>query len=294
MAKSREIIKRRKSVANIRKITKTMEMIATAKFKKVHDCAIGAKPYTQTIGKLVSTLAGDRNQIAHPLLEENPDTSRVLLLVLTSNRGLCGGYNGNILRLATEQLDQLQREEHETELRVSGKKGISYFKFSGIETDAAYTNFDDKTAYADVEPLANEFIKLYTDRQIGSIRIVYTKFISAARHQPEVLTLLPLGDLHPTSPYEEEIPFSQPDYLFSPSAEEILDQLIPTTVRAILFQCFLDAIVSEQIARMRAMKGATDNAQKMIEALTRQYNRARQTQITGELLDIVGGAEALK
>ena len=294
MAKSREIIKRRKSVANIRKITKTMEMIATAKFKKVHDRAVGAKPYTQTLGRLVATLADDRNQMTHPLLQENQQTGRVLLLILTSNRGLCGGYNGNIFRLATEQLEKLQRESLEVELRVSGKKGVSYFKFRGIKTDAAYTHFADKTAYADIEPLANEFIKLYTDRRFGSIRIIYTKFASAARHYPEVLTLLPLGELHPASPYEEKIPFSQPDYLFSPSAQEILDQLIPTTVRATLFQCFLDAIVSEQIARMRAMKGATDNAQKMIEALTRQYNRARQTQITGELLDIVGGAEALK
>jgi F-type H+-transporting ATPase subunit gamma len=295
MATTREIVKRRRSVANIRKITKTMEMIATAKFRRALNRAVGSKPYTEKIAELVSTLASGSGEAVHPLLEENAESNRVVLLVLTSNRGLCGGYNGNIIRMANHQIKLLIDSESEVELRVSGKKGISALRFAGHEIRHAYTDFDDKITFAQVEELASELIDLYCKKEIDGVRIVYTRFISSARHYAEVLNLLPLGALADEEKDEEEKPqISMEDYLFSPAAEEILSELIPVTVKTELFQCFMDAVVSEQVARMSAMKAATDNAQQMIQALTRQYNRVRQSQITGELLDIIGGAEAIK
>jgi F-type H+-transporting ATPase subunit gamma len=293
MATTREIVKRRKSVTNIRKITKTMEMIATAKFRKTHDRSVGARPYTEKIAELVATLAAGAGQADHPLLGENQDSNRTVLLVLTSNRGLCGGYNSNIIRLAAQQVRLLTDSEQEIDLRVSGKKGLAALKFMGHSANVGYTDFDDKVTYNSVEVLADEFIDLYCKKEIDAVRVVYTRFASSAKHYAEVLNLLPLSDLVQDQP-EETPSVSMEDYIFMPSAGEILSELVPATVRTRLFQCFMDSVVSEQVARMSAMKAATDNAEQMIQALTRQYNRARQSQITSELLDILGGAEALK
>jgi len=296
MATTREIVKRRKSVTNIHKITKTMEMIATARFKKAFDRAVGAKPYTQKISELAGALASGDEKVEHPLLRVNEGSQRTVVLVLTSNRGLCGGYNSNINRLALQHIEELKGNGQEIDLRVSGKKGQQALRYKGYRANVNYTQFDDKTTYAMVEELANEFIDWYSRREIDAVRVVYTRFISSARHTAEVLHLLPLsrleGEPQPGKKGAEEtgIEFFE----FYPSAREILQELIPTTVRTRLFQCFTDAIVSEQVARMSAMKAATDNAEQMIGALTRQYNRARQSQITGELLDILGGAEAIK
>ena len=296
MATTREIVKRRKSVTNIHKITKTMEMIATARFKKAYDRAVGAKPYTQKISELVGALAGGDETVEHPLLRVNEGAQRTVLLVLTSNRGLCGGYNSNINRLALGHIEELQGSGREIDLRVSGKKGQQALKFKKHPANVSYSQFDDKTTYAMVEELANEFIDLYTKREIDAVQVVYTRFISTARHTAEVLNLLPLSGLESEEEPEEKggLESGIEFFEFYPSAQEILQELIPTTVRTRLFQCFTDAIVSEQVARMSAMKAATDNAEQMIGALTRQYNRARQSQITGELLDILGGAEAIK
>ena len=293
MSTSREIIKRRKSVGNIHKITRTMEMIATARFKKAHNRAVGAKPYTEKITQLVATLSTAAEGIEHPLLRKNEEAHRTIVLVLTSNRGLCGGYNGNIIRLAARQIELLRNAQREIDLRVSGKKGMGALRFMGHTISRSYTEFDEKTTYEAVEAIADEYIDLYRHGEIDAVRVVYTKFVSSARHYAEVTGLLPLVGLieepeggKPAVPVEE--------YIYSPTAEEIMNELIPTMVRTELFQCFIDAIVSEQVARMNAMHAATDNAEQMIRALTRHYNRARQSNITSELLDILGGAEALR
>jgi len=292
MANTREIIKRRKSVANIGKITGTMEMIATSRFKKAHIRSVGSKPYTNAITRLVAALSASNGKIVHPLLEKNDVSNKTLILVLTGNRGLCGAYNSNVLHEAKRQIAEIQKEGGEIELRASGKKAIQYFRFIGQEASAGYTDFDIKTTFADVEVLADEFMDLYRKKEIDAVQVVYTRFISTARFYPEVLDLLPLAAL--TDPLDQR-PYGTfvEDYIFSPEPEEILQELIPTTVRTRLYQCFTDAIVSEQVVRMRSMKAAADNAEQMISNLTRQYNRARQSQITGELLDIMGGVNAL-
>jgi F-type H+-transporting ATPase subunit gamma len=272
-----------------------MEMISTSRFKKAYNRSVGTLPYTETLAKLVGGLAAnDRNVSNHPLLKQNDNSKKVIMLVLTSSRGLCGGYNGNVLRVASRQIENLKSHGMDIDLRVSGRKGIHYFKFMNQPVSTVYMEFDDKTDYAAVEPLARDYIESYTRGELAGVQVVYTRFHSASRFEAEMSNLLPLVSLEYKQGALSEYNAGRDEYIFSPSAEEILQQLIPLTVCTQLFKCFTDSIVCEQIARMRSMKAASDNAEKMISELTRQYNRARQGQITNELLDIMGGVEAMK
>jgi len=294
MANARQIVKRRKAVGNIHKITKTMQLIATARFQQAYQRATATKPYTQKITHLVEQLSdAAEGEVDHKLLRENPDAVKDVVLVLSSNRGLCGGYNAGILRTAMSHLKA--HTQRETELHVVGKKGISYFKFFGRPIENEITEIDDRPRYEQVEPIATSFIKQYEKGLIGGVSVVYMRFISTGRQVPEVMRLLPLTRDEQDTEQQSQQPTSQADaqYEFSPPPEELLKVLLPQTVKVRLFQCFTDMAVSEQVARMVAMKAATDAAADMIKLLSRQYNRARQSQITMELLDIVGGAEAL-
>jgi F-type H+-transporting ATPase subunit gamma len=295
MAKARQIVKRRKSVINIRKITNTMQLIATARFQSAFNRATRTKPYTQRITQLVEELSSAaEGQIDHPLLHENPEARKDLLLVLTSNRGLCGGYNANILRRAIAHLEE--HKDRPQEIDVVGKKGVGYFRFLKREVHRAVTNIDDQPRFDQVEPIAGEYMARYTAGEYGSIYVLYMRFISSSRQVPEVIRLLPLSARHERKPAEGAEPARQIEalYDFSPAPAELLKALLPQTVKTRLFQCFNDAAVSEQLARMVAMKAATDAAGDTIRLLSRQFNRARQSQITLELLDIVGGANALQ
>ncbi len=293
MANTRDIVKRKKSVTNICKITRTMEMIATSRFKKAFNRTVGLRPYSDTIARLVRLLTKKNIEIDLPLLRPDPNCKKVIVLALTSNRGLCGGYNGNVLRLAGNHIDKLTGDGHQTELRVSGRKGVGYFKYAGRPVSAEYSHFDDKMTYSEVEALANEFIELFSASEIAAVDVIYTRFESTSQFYPDVARLLPVGVMEDVNENVESDQLPQ-DYIYSPSPKEILQELIPTEVRTRLYQFFCDAVVSEQVSRMRSMKAASDNADKMISELTRQYNRARQSQITSELLDILGGAEAIK
>ncbi|WP_146504849.1 ATP synthase F1 subunit gamma [Rubinisphaera italica] len=292
MAKARAIIKRLKAVKNIRKITRTMELIATARFKKAMDRAAEAKAYTQKIAEIVGDLASAELSFTHPLLEQREQEERVLLLVLTSNRGLCGGYNSGVLRIADQRLKALSKGRINQILEVSGKRGLSYFNFEGQQIDATYTNFEDKPTFDEVEDLANRFAELYTSGAVDRIEVVYSEFHSISRQVAIRETLLPIQNL--STPEAESDQKHSVDYEFLPSAEAILEEIVPAAFKAKLFKCFLDAAVSEQIARMVAMKGATENADEMIRSLSTRYNRARQSQITSELSEIIGGAAALE
>lgn len=299
MAKARAIIKRRKAVQNIRKITRTMQLIATARFQRAFNRAMGTKPFTRKMTELVRQLASTQGELEHPLLKVHEATGRSVLLVIASNRGLCGGYNGNILRTAMHYIRNVEAKSGDNaptiDLHVSGKKGISYFRFLKRPTVATYTHFEDKPQFAQVEVLADQFIRQYTNGEIDSVQVAYMQFESTAVQKPTLLQLLPLESPADTAAHRApDSPAAGVEYDFSPPAAEILAELLPFSVKTQLFQCFTDAAVSEQTARMVAMKAATDAAGDMLKQLTQAYNRARQTQITLELLDIVGGAEALK
>jgi F-type H+-transporting ATPase subunit gamma len=307
MAKARAIIKRRKAVENIRKITRTMELIATNRFRKALNRATEAEAYTRKIAELVADLGETSGDIKHPLLTRHDPIKRALMLVITSNRGLAGGYNGNVLRATILRYHENQTDGIETSFEVAGKRGIGFFRFRKLVPDATYTQFEDRPQFHEVEVLAEKYIKLYVQGTIDRLDVAYTQFISSSRQVATVQTLLPIttaeiGKATPSvkqaSPTTKEAPAtnkSQPvPYEFLPDAASILEEIVPVSFKVRLFKCFLDAAVSEQIARMVAMGGATKNADDLVKLLTRQYNRARQNQITRELADIVGAAGALE
>jgi F-type H+-transporting ATPase subunit gamma len=323
MAKARAIIKRRKAVRNIRKITKTMQMIATAKFQKALKRAVGTKPYSlkarELVGDLAASLGGN---IDHPLLRRSAEgANRSAVLVITSKRGLAGAYNGQVLRTAAHFIRDQEAAGKQIELHVSGKKGVTYFNFQRRPITRRYEEFADQPRYEDVERLAGDFMHDFMEGKLDSVHVIYMNFISTSTQVADVLTLLPLTGVAQAADHSA-LQAAQADaqqkagaldaqrsgaqvkasasekihtvYEFSPGPRELLDELLPLTVKTALFQCFLDAATSENVARMVAMKSATDNADKMVKSLTMQYNRARQGQITTELSEIMGGVEAMK
>jgi F-type H+-transporting ATPase subunit gamma len=292
MASARELVKRRKSVRNIRKITRTMELIATARFKKAMDRATEAAAYTRKINEIVADLAQADLKFSHPLLQQPAQEQNVALLVLTSNRGLCGGYNGGILRLALARIRQYQAEGKNLSVEVSGKRGLSTMKFEGVEVDRRYTQFEDKPAFDEVDEIADRYVRDFIAGRLDRVDVAYQRFEGSSRQRPVVETLLPIGDL--AAEAGSVAGAGSIDYEFLPSPQEILDEIVPAAFKARVFKCFLDAAVGEQIARMVAMKSATENADEMIRDISQEYNRARQTQITSELAEIIGGAAALE
>lgn len=290
MANRRVLVKRRKAVRNTRKITRTMQLIATARFQAAFNRAVATKPFTQKLAELVADLARAAGGIDHPLLETHDEVTRSALVVITSDRGLAGGYNSNVLRTALTHIDELKERGIETDVQMIGKKGGNYFRFLRRPIAEQVATLGDKPRFEQIAPIANALMDRFMRGEIASAHVAYMRFFSAGVQRPVVVQLLPLS-AEPAEGGEE--PARQVEYEFSPDPRQLLDELLPATVRAQLFQAFTDAIVSEHVARMVAMKAATDAAGDMIKLLTREYNRARQTQITMELLDIVGGANAL-
>lgn len=295
MAKARALDKRRKSIRNIRKITRTMELIATARFKKAMDRATAANDYTKRITEVVADLARAGLEVSHPLLVAPEKIEKATQLVLTANRGLCGGYNGNSIRLGAKSRQLLKEIARDVRLEVSGKRGVTGFKFREIPIDESFTCFDDQPQYAKVEEIAERYLQEYMAGNLHRLDVTYTKFISVSKQQIVNETLLPLGKLEGAdTPIDPQASTGKAVYDFVPSAKSILEEIVPTSFKIKLFKCFLDAAVSEQVARMIAMKSATENASEMIKSLSLTYNRARQSQITGEIMEVIGGVEALK
>ena len=328
MAKSRALDKRRKSVRSIRKITRTMELVATAQFKKAMEKAVAADAYTRRLVSLVRDLA-ESEPLSHPLLVERKlerSQKNVILLTLSANRGMCGGFNAGVMRLATQRLKGFQKDYGNASLEVSGKRGISAFKFRGVDIARSYIHLQDKPTLDLVTELADHYLELFITKKIDRLDVCYTKFESISKQYPVVETLLPIADLTVEGDVNAIKDDSDRDlkkaalvrqaddmvadgadrgaarlksrgnstlFEFLPSPEDILEELIPKAFKAKLFKCFLDSAVNEQIARMVAMKSATESADKMIALLTTSYNRARQSQITNEILEIISGADAL-
>ena len=290
MANARAITKRRKAVRNIRKITQTMQLIATARFQKCLQRATASQPYTAAIGEMVATLSS-AGTVDHPLLKPNDCRDKSVLLVITSNRGLCGAYNAAVLRRMMAHRRELAEAGVQASLEVVGKKGLNYLRFLKIATDLRITDVEDRIDYARVAEMAERYMRAYAAGEIAGVDVAYTRFVSTSTQKAEIAQLLPIEP--PQAAEDARTPKQRPDFEFSPPADELLHRLIPETVKIRLYQYFNDSIVSEQVSRMVAMKAATDSAGDMIKYLSQRYNRARQTQITMDLLDIVGGAEAI-
>jgi len=298
MAQIREIKKRMVAVSTIQRITKTMQMIATAKFTSSLQRAKATRPYTDCIRELVAQLAATSgDDLEDPLVNGAPGAAnKELVLVVSSDRGLCGAYNSHVLRTSSRHLRSLRDEGVDFELQIVGKKASSYFAFAGIPVSEQYM-FGDKPDYEEVAAAASDLIRRFAEGEFSAVRVIYMRFISNARQVPEVMQLLPMrldeesegADAETTESTEGAL-----SYEFSPSVEKILSHLLPRAVKTSLFQAINDAVVSEQVMRMIAMKAATDNAAGLGRTLKRDYNRARQGKITTELTEIVSGAAALE
>lgn len=295
MAKAREITKRRKAVRNIRKITKVMQMVATARFQKSLKRAKATRPYVEHLTDLVHTVAASVGNlppsIQLPLLARR-EVKRVGLLVVTSNRGLAGAFNSNLLRLAMTQIRELENSGKQVEIYVGGRKGAAYFRFARRAVRHAYTNIGDNPQPGEVAQIAADLMDDFAAGHIDAIKIVYVKFITVGQQKPTIQHVLPLDIA--AAAKQGEAPRFRADVEFSPDPQVLLADLLPTMVRSAAFQAFIDSAVSEQIARMVAMAAATENAEEMSKKLTRDYNRARQSQITSELAELMGGVEAMK
>src|SRR5438128_1323245 len=246
MAKTRAIVKRRKAIRNIRKITRTMELIATARFKKALDRATEAEAYTRKIAELAADLSASATNIKHPLLETRQEVKNSLLLVISSNRGLCGGYNGSILREASGRIRQIQTEGVTLHLELSGKRAIAFYRYQRIAAEKTYTQFEEKPRFEDVDELATRYIAEYIAGRLDRVEVVYMKFLNAARQMPVVETLLPLSTVEAATQVStrkqstgEEGKASPVEYEFLPNAQDILEELLPVSFKVRLFKCFL-------------------------------------------------------
>jgi F-type H+-transporting ATPase subunit gamma len=240
---------------------------------------------------LVTELAATAGNVSHPLISgPGKAVNRELTLIITSDRGLCGPYNSSVLRTAMAHLRATPAAKS-GEIELIGKKGASFLRFNGIPVARSHS-VGDKPAFEDIERIAETYMARFVAGEVSAVRVVYMRYLSAGKQTPEVLQLLPLKPPARSNKSDEKAGYTA-QYEFSPQADKLLDDLLPATVKATLFQAVNDAVVSEQVARMVAMKAATDNAGKMRKTLTRDYNRARQAQITTELTEIVSGAAAL-
>jgi len=287
MAQIRAIRNRMTAVGTITRITKTMQMIATAKFTAALARAKDTRPYTNAIRNLVGEVSGAAGDYNSPLFAAKGNAKKELLLVISSDRGLCGAYNGNVLRIALNKLREAKSQNKELVVETAGKKAASFFKFQK-HNPVQIHSFGDTPKFEDIARLADTYMRGFADGEWDSVNVAYMRFETNAKQIPEVIQLLPL------SKEADDEEGTSANYDFSPSAEAILDDLLPRSVKTRLFQAFNDAAVSEQIMRMIAMKAATENANDLGKDLRRDYNRARQAQITTELTEIISGAAALE
>jgi len=295
---SKAIRKRIKSVASTKKITRTMEMVATSKLQRIQGRVLQSRPYMAAMKSLMEKISGSVESIGllSPLFERRSPTKRVLVFVITANRGLCGGFNSNIVRKCRDHLDHLRAEGFEPTLWVAGKKGVSQLNFRGVQIDESRTDLSDNPTFAEAEQVAAPMLAAFLDHTVDRVDIVYADFQSVGSQPPTATTLLPVGETDSDDDDESDDGGAQgvDQFIYEPSAAEILSELGPAYVKNLMYRMLLSSVASEQIARRVAMKNATDAAGDMETNLTRDYNKARQAAITQEIAEIVGGVEAMK
>jgi len=294
----REYRARIKSTQATKKITRAMELIAASRIIKAQQRAAAATPYARELTRAVSALA-TFSHVDHPLTTEKDDPRRAAVLVITSDRGLAGAYSAAALKAAERLREKLTSESKEVDLYVCGRKGVGYYKFRQREIVESWTGFSDRPEYADAREVGDRLVQAFLAERDGEddehgvdeVHVVFTRFRSMLSQEPDVIRLMPLQVVEGEQrPEEHEL---LPLYEFEPSAEDVLDALLPRYVQSRIYFCLLQAAASELAARQRAMKSATDNAEELIKKYTRTANQARQAGITQEISEIVGGANAL-
>ncbi|MBA3340655.1 MAG: ATP synthase F1 subunit gamma [Gemmatimonadaceae bacterium] len=286
MAKGRELKGRIRSVENTRKITRTMEMVATSKMKRAQDRVQAARPYANSLAEVIASLYSADLAERFPLLRQPVAEKRAAVILLTSNRGLAGGFNSNLIKEARNLLNRLDRDGVETQLHIVGKKGLGYFRYIGRPIASNRIDITDRPTAVNASELVDKLIDEFVAGTVDAVYVVYAKFVSALSTPPTSERILPVTPPANTG--------ARPDYLLFPSAEAILTELLPLYVRNSVYRALVETVAGEQSARRTAMKNATDNAGDILNVLRRTYNRARQAQITQEIAEIVGGSAALE
>ena len=289
-AKLRIVRRRVRSVQSTMKITRAMELIAASRIVKAQQRVIQARPYADLLSEAMEDVARQTGSLAHPLLEERETPQRVGVLVMTSDRGLAGSFNSNLLKVADEVLRRVRERGLEPALYVTGKKAISHYRFRGVPFEGSWSGFSEVPTYGAAEELGERMIEDFRSGGIDELRTVYTDFRSAFTFRATSRRFLPISTEEIVT---GDLGRPHPEYIFEPAPALILDDLLPQYVVTKIYFAMLESAASENAARQRAMAAATDNAEELIKVLTRQANRARQDEITTEIMEIVGGAEAL-
>ena len=296
MAKPRELKRRIRSVQNTRKITKTMELVSTSKLKRAQDRVVGARPYAHALAEVIGDLYSPALAERFPLLRQpgkgGGGVRRVAVLLITSNRGLCGAFNANLIREARRRIDEMERLSAQVELHLVGKKGIGFFKFARRAITSQRVDIGDRPTAAHAAELVEPLMAQFAAGTLDAVDVVFAKFNSAVSTPPTTLRILPVAP--PQAAKGGEGRRRDVNYILKPSAEAILESLLPLYVRNQVYRALVETAAAEHGARRTAMKNATDAGGDMLDVLQRTFNRARQGQITQELAEIVGGAEALK
>ncbi|HSR16151.1 MAG TPA: F0F1 ATP synthase subunit gamma [Gemmatimonadales bacterium] len=288
-AELRQIRRRIRSVQSTMKITRAMELIAASRIVRAQQRVLAAQPYTNKMNDVIRNVAAASGGAAHPLLHRRPQRSAGVLAV-TSDRGLAGAYNTNVIRMAESRLLELRRDGTDYRLYVVGRKALGYFRYRGYQIERSFLGVIDTPGYGDARAVANILMNDYAEEAIDSVEVFTTRFVSALTQTPMRWPLLPITPPERPEGAEEQAAVG---YTYEPSAGAILGRLLPRYVEASVFGILLDASASEHAARRRAMKAATENAEELTRILTRRANQARQAEITTEISEIVGGAEAL-
>ena len=285
MPSLRDIRKRIVSVRNTQQITKAMKMVAASKLRKSQDAMLRARPFAQKIDEVLAQVATRVDTESHPLLKVHPP-KRVELIVITSDRGLCGGFNSNVLRRAQRFLRESEGRYEHVQVSTIGRKGRDFFKKRGVKSRRDYPGVFEELTYNKAKQIAEELRAAYLDDQLDAVLLCYNEFASAIAQRQVTVPLLPM--VTPESTHDPV------DFLYEPSRGGVLDELLPRRLEVKVWQALLESVASENGARMAAMDSATNNSTELIGQLRLQYNRARQAYITKELMEIVSGAEALK
>ncbi len=292
MAQQLRAIKRRiSSVKSTQKITSAMELIASSRIIRAQQRVEAARPYAEEMRQLMASVSANAGNVDHPLLQERDEAGSVGTIVVTADRGLAGAYNSNVIRAAERDL---REQNADPKLFLVGKKGVTYFRFRGYDFEDSWMGFSEQPRIENAREVARTVSESFGDGEVDQVKLAFTRFESALTQRPTVIQLLPLPreeleELEQERDKEEH----RAQYVFEPAPEEILNYLLPRYVEGLIYQGMLEAAASEHAARRRAMKAATDNADELIETLTRNYNQARQAEITTEIMEVVGGAEAL-
>jgi F-type H+-transporting ATPase subunit gamma len=291
MATLRDIQNRIKAVQSTQKITKAMKMVAASKLRKVQTRMLNLRPYAEKMHDVLQSLAMGADRESHPLLALRPRKT-VEVVVVTSDRGLCGAFNTNIMKAAQKYIDDYENDSFEVKISAVGKKANDYFKRKNVELTNSWTGISGSITFTNASDIADKIKENYTNEEVDEVVVVYNAFKSMMAQTVTVSKLLPLAAIEDEK--EAATDEGPADFIYEPSMDAIFERLIPRNVDIQIYRALLESSAAEEAARMSAMENATQSCDEMVGSLTLQFNKARQASITGELMDIVGGVEALK